>query len=73
MDLHANAALSVNKRRLLGKAGVEEQWTVTCWVLLPLVPKHVGSSGPPWRLGAAKPPSPKEDTGWSFTLTPPSA
>ena len=40
---------------------------------LAVVPEHVGSSGPPWRLGAAKHPSPKEDTGWIFTLTPPSA
>ena len=30
-----------------------------CWI----VPNHVGSSGPPWRLRAAKPLSPKEDTG----------
>src|SRR5215203_2244799 len=28
---------------------------------LGVVPKHVGSSGPPWRLRAAKPLSPKED------------
>jgi hypothetical protein len=43
------------------------------WQLLVAVPDHVGSSGPPWRLRAAKPLSPKEDTGWIFTLTPPSA
>ena len=29
MDLHANAALSLNKRRLLCRRVVEEQWTVT--------------------------------------------
>ena len=29
MELHANAALSVNKRRLLAKRVVEERWTVT--------------------------------------------
>jgi transposase InsO family protein/transposase len=29
MDLHANAALSLNKRRLLARRVVEEQWTVT--------------------------------------------
>jgi transposase InsO family protein len=29
MDLHANAALSLNKRRLLAKRVVEEQWTLT--------------------------------------------
>ena len=40
---------------------------------LGVVPEEVGSSGPPWRLGAAKHPSPKEDTGWIFTLTPRSA
>src|SRR5918996_2798576 len=28
---------------------------------LAVVPKHVGSSGPPWRLRAAKPLSPRED------------
>jgi uncharacterized protein len=36
---------------------------------LAVVPEEVGSSGPPWRLGAAKHPSPKEDTGWISTLT----
>jgi len=30
---------------------------------LAVVPEHVGSSGPPWRLRAAKRLSPKEDTG----------
>jgi transposase InsO family protein len=29
MELHANAALSLNKRRLLAKRVVEERWTVT--------------------------------------------
>jgi hypothetical protein len=29
MDLHANAALSLNKRRLLCRRVVDEQWTVT--------------------------------------------
>ena len=29
MDLHANAALSLNKRRLLSRRVVEEHWTVT--------------------------------------------
>jgi transposase InsO family protein len=29
MDLHANAALSLNKRRLLAKRVVEERWTLT--------------------------------------------
>src|SRR2546427_12486506 len=29
MDLHANAALSLNKRRLVCRRVVEEQWTVT--------------------------------------------
>jgi len=29
MDLHANAALSLNKRRLLAKRVVEQQWTLT--------------------------------------------
>jgi transposase InsO family protein len=29
MDLHANAALSLNKRRLLAQRVVEERWTVT--------------------------------------------
>ncbi|MET0512877.1 MAG: hypothetical protein ABW135_14495, partial [Thermoleophilaceae bacterium] len=30
---------------------------------LAVVPEEVGSSGPPWRLRAAKRLSPKEDTG----------
>ncbi len=29
MDLHANAALSLNRRRLLARRVVEERWTVT--------------------------------------------
>jgi hypothetical protein len=29
MDLHANAALSLNKRRLVCRRVVDEQWTVT--------------------------------------------
>src|SRR4051812_12621527 len=29
MDLHANAALSLNKRRLLASRVVDEQWTLT--------------------------------------------
>ena len=29
MELHANAALSLNKRRLLCRRVVEEQWTLT--------------------------------------------
>ena len=29
MDLHANAALSLNKRRLLCRRVVEERWTLT--------------------------------------------
>ena len=29
MDLHANAALSLNKRRLLAKRVVDERWTLT--------------------------------------------
>jgi transposase len=29
MDLHANAALSLNRRRLLARRVVDEQWTVT--------------------------------------------
>src|SRR5512139_4260990 len=29
MDLHANAALSLNKRRLLARRVVEQRWTVT--------------------------------------------
>ena len=29
MDLHANAALSLNKRRLLCRRVVEENWTLT--------------------------------------------
>ena len=29
MDLHANAALSLNKRRLLCRRVVEQRWTLT--------------------------------------------
>jgi len=29
MDLHANAALSLNKRRQLCRRVIEEQWTLT--------------------------------------------
>jgi hypothetical protein len=39
MDLHANAALSLNKRRLLLQRVVDLGWTLT-------------SRPPPWRRGA---------------------
>ena len=41
------------------------QGTTEVWARygLGVVPEHVGSSGPPWRLRAAKRLSPKEDTG----------
>ena len=66
MNENASAAVLDLSNVLAEIEELVELWTcvrLAAAGALDVVPEHVGSSGSPWRLRAAKPPQSKEDTG----------